>query len=221
MCHHAGVSGPVDPSAATFGLPPSLRIPIAAEDVGAIERFVGPVVATLTGRSGRLDAVKVRTAFRPDESDRAPLWGHPDAARFRAALFPPFQLWVHVDYASYRSAWHQLHMPAPGTGQVLDHVANRRATRTRGYLHPYVRLAPISGAVNTNAGHRAGGEGMERAYMEHVQSLPAAERSALLDRMRSRIVYADPMDITKMLDVSPGTQTLEGVRDFQQLLYPG
>jgi hypothetical protein len=37
---------------------------------------------------------------------------------------------------------------------------------------------------------------------------------------RRKIIYADPMDITKMLDVTPGTQVLNGVRDTMQLLYP-
>ena len=33
--------------------------------------------------------------------------------------------------------------------------------------------------------------------------------------------YADPMDITKMLDIAPGAVTLDGVRDVQHLFYLG
>ena len=39
-------------------------------------------------------------------------------------------------------------------------------------------------------------------------------------RFLSRGVYADPMDITKMLDIPPGTQVLNGVRDMMALFYP-
>jgi len=35
----------------------------------------------------------------------------------------------------------------------------------------------------------------------------------------TEIVYADPADLTKMLDVAPGTETLDGVRDFQPLFF--
>jgi hypothetical protein len=43
--------------------------------------------------------------------------------------------------------------------------------------------------------------------------------------MSGRIVYADPMDLTKMLDIKPGTSDpekgpLAGVRDTQALFYP-
>jgi hypothetical protein len=34
------------------------------------------------------------------------------------------------------------------------------------------------------------------------------------------MIYADPMDLTKMLDIAPGTQVLNGVRDTQRLFYP-
>ena len=37
--------------------------------------------------------------------------------------------------------------------------------------------------------------------------------------MQRPIRYADPMDLTKMLNVPPGTKTLDGVRDLQSLFY--
>jgi hypothetical protein len=36
----------------------------------------------------------------------------------------------------------------------------------------------------------------------------------------NKIIYAEPMDLTKMLDIVPGTQVLNGVRDTQRLFYP-
>jgi hypothetical protein len=34
------------------------------------------------------------------------------------------------------------------------------------------------------------------------------------------VIYADPMDLTKMLNIAPGTGTLDGVRDTQDLFFP-
>ena len=61
---------------------------------------------------------------------------------------------------------------------------------------------------------------MEKAYM---RSLIAGEKppDGILARFAKRpVIYADPMDITKMLDIAPGTRVLNGVRDMLPLLYP-
>ena len=135
-------------------------------------------------------------------------------------LHPAYQLWVHVDYEGYRKAWTSLDMPRLDSGIVLDHIWNRQATRIRGHIHPYLRLAPVASQVNTNAGHRMGGEGMEREFMENLQSRPEERKSKLLQKMKTEMVYADPMDLTKMIDIAPGTHCLEGVRETQKLFYP-
>jgi hypothetical protein len=83
-------------------------------------------------------------------------------------------------------------------------------------LHPYLRLCSVSGAVNTSGGVNTGGEGMEKAYLRSL----APDDELLAQFARRPVVYADPMDITKMLDISPGTQVLNGVRDTLALLYP-
>lgn len=212
----------VDDRAQTFGLPSSLRIPVAAKDTDSIEEFVGSIVAEVKtrGRPVRTNAVKVKTPGQPRYPKSVPLWQHASAAQFKATLYPKFQLWVHVDYSGYRRAWSQLGMPKIVGTQFLDHIANRKATRSRGYLHPYIRLCPISRKTNTNAGHRCGAEGLECEYMNNVKALPKGQREALIDAMRSRVVYADPSDITKMLDDAPGTFVLDGVRDSLRLLYP-
>ena len=210
---------PIDKSTGTFGLPPSLRIAIAATDIEAIEIYVGPVVTTVKSRTGTVNAAKVRTVKPTKLDENVSLWRHVEANKFAAALFPEFQLWVHVDYGSYRNAWKQLCISKLKPGTILDHLSNRKATRTRGYLHPYIRLAPVSKTVNTNAGHQSGGEGMERKYMKYIQSLPELKRRKLIENMRSHVQYADPMNLTKMLNISPGTHILNGVRDFQNMFY--
>ena len=61
---------------------------------------------------------------------------------------------------------------------------------------------------------------MERAYMAQIASSSDSEREAAFANMQSHVVYADPMDLTKMLDKAPGTQILDGVRVAQQNFYP-
>jgi hypothetical protein len=67
---------------------------------------------------------------------------------------------------------------------------------------------------------------MEKAYLRGLRdglergdvSPTVVERA--LRAFDGQIVYADPMDLTKMLNVQPGTMTLPGVRDTHELLFP-
>lgn len=135
-------------------------------------------------------------------------------------MFPDRQVWVHVDYDGYRAAYISFGMPAIPAGHFLDHVQNREASRLRGYSHPYVRLCPVSRGVNTSGGHLAGGEGMEKDYLRQVGSSPSTQQTLQARSLSYDLVCADPMDLTKMLNLRPGTGNLEGVRVTQQLFYP-
>ena len=209
----------VDPTANTFGLPPCLRIPIAAASVDAIAEYVGTVADKIVARDGRVNALLVEPhGGAPPEGPGVALWREPRAEFYRAQLHPSRQVWVHVDYRDYRAAYLRFGMPPLAAGYVLDHVQNRNAVRLRDYSHPYLRLCPVSGAVNTSGGVNAGGEGMEKEY---VRSLSTADPNGVLAQFAQRkIIYADPMDLTKMLDIAPGTQVLNGVRDTQRLFFP-
>lgn len=200
-----------DAAAPKFGLPKSLWVPIAAQSVANIEAFVGPVIRrVMNGSSGRESAVLVVTAHRPTVSaSDAALWPSNLAQLARERLHPEKQVWVHVDYDAYRTCYIGFGMPAIPPDHFLDHVQNRIATRMRDYQHSYLRLCPVHRSVNTNAGHRTGGEGMEK---EFLAASPPTKRT-------NRIIYADPFDLTKMLNIAPGTQILEGVRMTQKLFF--
>jgi hypothetical protein len=161
--------------------------------------------------SGRVNALLVMAAATsvPEEPNIS-LWKSPLASVARERLHSPRQVWVHVDYVAYRQAYIGFGMPALRADYFLDHIQNRKAIRLRGYSHPYLRLCPVHRTVNTSGGHAMGGEGMERAFLSTQAAVPAS----------NRIIYADPMDLTKMLDIAPGTQALNGVRDTQRLFYP-
>ena len=128
-------------------------------------------------------------------------------------------MWVHGHYARYRNAYIKFGMPPLENGQVLDHVQNRKALRLRWCSHPYLRLCPVSRSVNSDGGHQTGAEGMEKAHLEavHTDAQKAEEMKAFV--LSHRIIYADPSDLTKMLDMSPGTYELEGVGENLRLFY--
>ena len=215
----------LDPRAPTHGLPPGLRIPIAAASVQAIRKYVGTMIGPpVLGRSGSLQGQSVALCIQPHErivrkDPGVGLWKHASASIYMDRLHPPRQVWVHVDFDGYRDAYkgfiEQFGLPAIPPGYFLDHVQNRKAIRERGYSHPYHRLCTVSRAVNTSGGSQYGGEGMEKEYLEYVKRSPAAPQL-----FQSEIVYADPMDLTKMLDIPPGTGVLEGVRETQKLFFP-
>lgn len=209
----------IDPDAPTFGLTRCLLIPISAVSVDAIRLYVGEVLKSRTGRNGRINAVCVRPQDHPIRKDpRVRLWLQPDAGRYEERLHPERQVWVHVDYREYRKAYLSFDMPPLPAGYFLDHVQNREAVRLRAYSHPYLRLCPVSRLVNTSGGSNFGGEGMEKEYLRSLRKSDSGLPASL---SASKITYADPMDITKMLDLPPGTGDLSGVRDIQGLFYSG
>jgi hypothetical protein len=211
----------IDPSALTFGLPPCLRIPIAAVDIDAITTYVGNVQKVITGRNKRANALLVKPYENSvSKHPRVNLWKEPLAVQYEERLYPAKQVWVHVDFAGYRKAYQKFGMPPIPEGYFLDHIQNRVAIRLRKYSHPYLRLCPVRGAVNTSGGSDYGSEGMEKEYLTSLPDLSPEIQARAARAISSKIVYADPSDITKMLDILPGTKPLPGVRDTQQLLFP-
>jgi hypothetical protein len=139
------------------------------------------------------------------------LWQSSIAASAAERLHPDRQVWVHVDYDDYRKAYMRFAMPPIPANYFLDHVQNRNAIGLRGNSHPYLRVSPVHRSVNTSGGHSFGGEGMENKFLA-AGNVPKSTPN--------KIIYADPMDLTKMLNIAPGTQVLNGVRDTQRLFYP-
>lgn len=214
----AAMSEPlIDSEAPRFGLADSLLVPIAACDLESIETFVGEVERIKRGRGGRIQALAIRPhSRRAQASESLPIWSHPARAEFERRLFPARQIWVHVDYGAYRKAYLELDGQEIPAGYFLDHVQNREAMHLRGNSHPFLRLCPVSRAVNTSGGHDAGGEGMEKAFLRER----AGDETFRRQLSSYRIIYADPMDLCKMLDRPPGTGNLDGVRVTQALFYP-
>lgn len=211
----------IDMTSQRFGLPDSLLVPIAARNIGAIERFVGRIDEQITGRSDRLNAIAVVPHEWPVKKDlHISLWNHSNAQEYEMRLHPPRQVWVHVDYSGYRRAYIKMGMPEIPGDYVLDHIQNREAVRMLDYSHPYLRLCPVSHQVNTSGGASTGSEGMAKEHIRTLDSQPDSIKKAVREAFQCDIIYADPTDLTKMLNIPPGTKVLDGVRNMLRLFYP-
>ena len=210
----------LDDRAQKFGLPESLLIPIAARSVEEIELYVGNIDRKIVGRSGRVNAMAVVPHHWPPLKEAStPLWSYEKSEEYERRLHPRQQIWVHIDYTNYRKAYVRLNMQAIPKGYFLDHIQNREAIRLREYSHPYLRLCPVSRQVNTSGGTIKGGEGMEKDFLRSLKGQSDSVQEAFREKLNYGIVYADPMDLTKMLDITPGTQVLAGVGAMLKMFY--
>ncbi len=199
----------IDPNAydlvaTKFALPKCLHIPIAANDIAALERFVGPVRPIMRGHWKAL-CVEVDD---PQEMDPTlVIWDMPGAEM----LHRKQQVWVHVDYTAYRKAYMRLYPDEDITDLVVDHIMNRRSARLYGYQ--YVRVVPITRAANSSSG------GLPEQMALEFQSLPqnVAWRAAHPTFIR----YADTGDLAKMLSINVGNSLQINHNVFQQRLREG
>ncbi len=203
-----------------FGLPPCLWIPIAAINIEAIEKFVGQILDKHSNSKGIVDAILVKTRINNIyATSKVKLWKQLNSGDYKERLYPEKQVWVHVNYAKYRKSYIDFHMPDIPNGYVLDHIQNRESIRLREYSHPYLRLCPVSHKVNTNGGGTYGGEGLEKEFLKRIKIEDFHIQKEFHQRLNFSIQYADPMDLTKMLNIPPGTKTLKGMCDTQTLFY--
>lgn len=61
---------------------------------------------------------------------------------------------------------------------------------------------------------------MEKEHLRTIDQQPNSVQSAVYQLSQCDVIYADPMDLTKMLDVPTGTFVLDGVRNMLPLFYP-
>ena len=202
----------------THGLSPDLFVPIAAKDIEAIETYVGTITKRLCGRKRPINAIVVE-AHRPNRNTLVPLWDLAEADQYYRRLHPLRQLWVHVDYRGYRRAWKRLGFGELTSEVVLDHIRNRATVRLSGYRHPFLRLCPVSRQTNTNSGLDSGAEGLEKIELRKLDQQPDNIRLRTEEALAAQVVLADPIDMTKMLDIPPGLTALQGVGSMLMKFY--
>ena len=202
----------------TYGLPPDLIVPIAAADLEAIGTYIGTIQTRILGRKRPTNAVVV-VAHRPNRNPQVPLWDQYETDQYYRRLHPSRQLWVHVDYTGYRRAWKRLGFGELTREVFLDHIRNRAAVRLSGYRHPFLRVCPVSRETNTSAGLDKGTEGMEKVELRKLKQQPAHIRRQTERRLAAPVVLADPIDLTKMLNIPPGLTELQGVASMLMKYY--
>lgn len=203
---------PIDENSPTHGMPSCLRVPTAASDIASIQKYVGHIENTVKGRDNQIKALFIKPYMTGNpENPQAKLWELPEKEFFIKQLYPQYQVWVHVDYRNYRKAYLNFGMPTPPIGYVLDHIQNRKVIRLVNYKHPYLRLCPVSRSVNASGGHIMGTEGMEKSNIINDRKLPDKWMKRKKYYNSFNIIYADPIDLTKMLNIPTGTKELPGV----------
>ena len=202
----------------THGLPPDLIVPIAAADIEAIETYVGTIRMRILGRKRPTNAVVV-VAHRPNRNPLVSLWDQCEADQYYRRLHPSSQLWVHVDYTGYRRAWKRLAFGELTREVVLDHIRNRATVRLSGCRHPFLRLCPVSRETNTSGGLDNGAEGIEKVELRKLKQQPEHIRRRTERALAAPVVLADPIDLTKMLNIPPGLTELRGVASMLMKYY--
>ena len=134
-----------DLATSRFGLPLCLHIPVAARNEEAVRSYVGRVIDVVVPGTPNM-ALLVETSAPTNIDPRLPIWNVPEAPLLHRSP----QLWVHVDYSGYRSAYAKAFPEEDIRHLVLDHVMNRRVARLKDFA--YLRLVPVSRQANSSSG---------------------------------------------------------------------
>jgi hypothetical protein len=185
------------------GLPLCLHIPIAARDTNAIEMYVGKIIVQLSKPS--LNKALLVKIYEPEKADvRLPIWSLSESTILNCQL----QVWVHVDYNTYRRAYIHAFPGINLDGIVLDHIMNRREARLKGFQ--YLRIVPISRKANSSHGSLS-----ERWGVDYHSSLEMIEVNR---KTQAHIQYADLADIVKMMNMEGGGSLMDNVNEAQKLV---
>lgn len=187
-----------------YGIPDCLRVPIAAQDEAALERHVGPIVRTLSGR-GLRRAFLVAAHTPPPIDSSLPIWDAPGAD----ILYKSQQVWVHRDYRPYRAAYRRAFPDADLQRLVLSHAMNRRLAAIKGF--EFVRLTPTSRAANSSSAFSEGWA---------IDRHKAAKQAEANRRLGMLVQYADLTDLMLMLDLNLGGGVMDAVNEGLNLIRP-
>jgi hypothetical protein len=185
-----------------WALPECLHVPIAAVDEDAIHNYIGDVERVVSGR-GLRKALLVTVPERASIDPLLPISNHPNAGIFHARQ----QVWVHVAYKSYRSAYKRAFPDENIAGRILSHAMNRDTAVHKGF--DFVRLTPVSGIANVSS-----------AFSEQwAKELHKPKEPVVARRTGPPFIqYADLSDLMLMLDMMLGGGVMDAVNEGQKLL---
>lgn len=185
-----------------LGMPPDVHIPIGARDKGSILKYIGSIetISTIPPES----AIIVTPHFCPELNKKLPLWKLKESEILHCRK----QVWVHVNYKSYRAAY-KIACPEENVSDfVLDHILNRRVARLKGY--DYLRIIPVAKSVNTSSGAVTEKYGFEHHSTDRMKSINQEDQAF--------IEYADIADMVKMLNQKTGGKFQDIIRDSLDLI---
>lgn len=185
-----------------LGMPPDVHIPIGARDKSAIEKYIGSISSIKNVQSEK--AFIVTPHFCPELNNKLPLWGLKEST----ILHRNKQIWVHVDYKSYRPAYIKACPEEDVKGYFIDHILNRRVARLKGF--DYLRVIPVLPEVNTSSGGVTEKYGFDYHSTDHMKNINKEDQAF--------IEYADIADIVKMLNQKTGGKFQDIIRDSLYLL---
>lgn len=185
-----------------WGVPECLHVPIAAVDESAVRNYVGDIVQKLGTRSSA-GALVVRTYDAPPVDRRLPIWKLEQSSIFHQ----PLQLWVHVNYTSYRKAYRSAFPGEDIREKIMSHCMNRRVAALKGFQ--YVRITPTSRGANSSS---AFSEGWAHALHGSRPQMEANKKRGAF------IQYADLSDLMLMLDLKLGGGVMDAVNEGQKLI---
>lgn len=187
-----------------WGLPECLHVPTGATDENAISKYIGEIVDVVSYRTAnRALLVRCKQPAPPDKA--LSIW---DLEKSRT-LHNPMQLWVHIDYTAYRSAYKRAFPDDDISGKIISHSMNRRFGRLTGFQ--YVRITPVSRSSNSSSSTRE----------DWAMSLydPAKQTQEEMRRCAA-IRYGDLADLMLMMDIKLGGGVMDVVNEGQKLLEP-
>jgi hypothetical protein len=184
----------------SWALPGCLHVPIAAVDGDAIRAYIGD--AEPLGRPPY--RAFVVTVAEPAEIDPLlPICDHPNADILHARR----QVWVHIAFNRYRSAYRKAFPDENIEGRILSHAMNRRTAALKGF--DFVRITTTSRANNSSSSFS------EKWAVEFHGS---AEQVARRRVRPPYIQYGDLSDLMLMLDMKLGGGVMDAVNEGQKLV---
>ena len=187
-----------------YALPECLHVPIAAENEEVIAKYIGNIQAVVA--VGTPNKALVVMVDRPPPDTRLPIWSKPESA----ILFETMQVWVHVGYSGYRRAYKKARSTEDISDKVLSHCMNRRHAELKGFQ--YVRIVPAARSTNSSSA-------FSEEWGIEINSSPKELSS--IKQQRSKIQYADLVDLMVMMDMRVGGGIMELVNEAQRLVSPG
>jgi hypothetical protein len=185
-----------------WALPECLHVPIAAINEAAIAAYVGEIEQVLATGSPR-KALLVRTKKPPSIDAQLPIWEIPASK----VLHQRRQVWVHVSFTRYRSAYRKAFPGEVIDGMVVSHALNRRQAALMGF--EYVRITPNSRGCNSSSG-------FSEQWGIELHATP--QQMAANRRHGAALHYADLAALMVLMDLKPGGGVMDAVNEAQRLV---